>query len=189
MVCNSIGGTPQSGRGTPKSWYEDNREHLRQQVTESSKNSCAGFASWPLSRGKKLHLLRPARFKVPVSCTSMKSTPRLFQSHRQSSNGAYAGGFQHSTQQLNVMHSDDDHDSDSSGATHLEEEAHLHSSFNEMEMGTANQCGRLHRAWKPSIKDLSLFTSIFLNCVFLTIILFLLAYHDHLPLYTFSWYS
>ena len=190
LVCNSIGDTGRSGRVTPKSWYEDNREHLQQQVIETSERTSSKFLPWPLSRAKRLHLLRPARFKVPVSHTATRSgAPRLFQSHSQPASGVFAGSLHQSSQQHSVMHSDNDIDSDSSSVTHSEEETQLRSNFAEMEKGTVTQCGRLHRAAKSSIKDLSLFASVFLNCVFLTIILFLLAYHNHLPLYTVSWYS
>lgn len=190
LICNSIGDNTHSGRGTPKSWYEDNREHL-QQLPEAGEESKAGLPLWSLSRAKRLHLLQPARFKAPASShTSTKSsTPRLFQSHSQpSANGVFPGcTYQQPTHQHSVMHSDND--SDNSSGTHSEEEVHLHSKFNEMEMGTVDRCGRVHRTIQSTIKDVSLFASVFLNCIFLTIILFLLVYHNHLPMYSFSWYS
>ena len=189
ILCNSIGDNSHSGRGTPKSWYEDNREHL-QQFPEAGEKSEAGLPSWSLFRAKRLHLLQPARFNPRVSShTSTKScAPRLFQSHHsQPANGTFPGSYQQSTHQHNVMPSDSD--SDSSSIAHSEEEVHLHSNFNEMEMGTVDQCGRVHRTIQSTMKDVSLFVSVFLNCIFMTIILFLLAYHNHLPMYSFSWYS
>ena len=174
----------QSGRETPKSWFEDNREHLQSQSPESSGNS---FSSWPFSRGRRLHLLRPSRFEAPVSTPTKTGTSQLFQTHKQTNDGMFARSFQPVAQQH--VHSDNNADSDSSSVTHSEDEAHFHSNFSKMEKGTVNHCGRLHRRCKPGLKDISLMTSIFLNCVFLTVILYLLAYHDHLPLYAFPWYG
>ena len=177
----AVGEPPNHGTKITENIYSSSLKQERRARRGSLRGRC------PELRGLTCcnqHVLKPLS---PLTHQQRVVLLGYFSRISQPANGVFPGRHQQSTPQHNVMPSDSD--SDSSSIAHSEEEGHLHSNFNEMEMGTVNRCGQVHRTIQSTIKDVSLFASVFLNCIFLTIILFLLAYHNHLPMYSFSWYS